>query len=100
MITKMLSRQPSDRPKFDLILAQYRGTIFPEYFYTFLEDYITSLSETPSKKAEKGSFAQTSASTTGNKMDRILQEWDSISVQLEGTTGGDGKSYCGVWADK
>jgi phosphoinositide-3-kinase regulatory subunit 4 len=90
MITQMLSRQPGDRAKFDLILAKYRGTIFPEYFYTFLEEYVTSLAEPPAKKDEKGSFAQMSSPGPGNRMDRMLQEWDSISVQLEGTAGNEG----------
>lgn len=92
MITQMLSRHPAERPKFDLILAQYRGTIFPEYFYTFLEDYMISLAEPPAKKTEKGTFSQVSAASSGTKMDRMLSEWDSISVQLEGTAGQDGKS--------
>lgn len=92
MITQMLSRNPADRPKFDLILAKFRGTIFPEYFYTFLEDYVTSLAEMPGQKAEKGAFAQVSSPSSGNKMDRMLQEWGSLSVQLEGTSGDDGKS--------
>ncbi|KAI9635914.1 uncharacterized protein MKK02DRAFT_25800 [Dioszegia hungarica] len=89
MITQMLSRHPAERPKFDLILAQYRGTIFPEYFYTFLEDYMISLAEPPAKKTEKGTFSQVSAASSGTKMDRMLSEWDSISVQLEGTAGQD-----------
>lgn len=97
----MLSRHPADRPKFDLLLAKFRGTIFPEYFYTFLEEYVTSLSEAPTKKekAEKGSFAQVSASSSGIKMDRMLHEWDSIAVQLEGTAGDEGESILRDVAD-
>lgn len=91
MITQMLSRQPSDRPKFDLILAQYRGTIFPEYFYTFLEDYVSSLTETTEKKADKTGFIQRSAPTCGDKIDRMLSEWESIAVQLEGTAVQEGE---------
>lgn len=52
MIAQMLSREPSKRPSFDHILSKYRETIFPEYFYTFLQDYINSLNE----KAEDSSF--------------------------------------------
>jgi hypothetical protein len=47
MIASMLSREPSERPTFDRILATYRGTVFPEYFYTFLKDYATELAELP-----------------------------------------------------
>nr|XP_031863613.1 uncharacterized protein CI109_000865 [Kwoniella shandongensis]KAA5530685.1 hypothetical protein CI109_000865 [Kwoniella shandongensis] len=86
MISQMLAREPSDRPSFDRILSTYRESIFPEYFYTFLKDYITSLSEsnesTSGLNTQTG-FLQRSANQSGMKVDRILDEWESISVHLE-----------------
>lgn len=90
MITLMLSRDPVDRPSFDRILSTFRGTIFPEYFYTFLKDYSTSLSELPEDAAL--SFIQRAAPHPGNKIDRLLNEWDSISVHLEGSDPTRGRS--------
>lgn len=81
MVRKMLSRDPKDRPSFDRLLSGFRESIFPEYFYTFLADYILSLSEIP--EGIDPNFLQRSASTPGNKIDRMLEEWDSISIHLD-----------------
>jgi phosphoinositide-3-kinase regulatory subunit 4 len=82
MIREMLSRDAKDRPSFDRILTNYRGSIFPEYFYTFFKDYIISLSEPPNQSSA-GGFLQQSALQPGNKIDRLLSEWDSLSIHLE-----------------
>ena len=87
MISEMLSRSPSHRPQFDHILSRYRGTIFPEYFYTFLKDYTSTLSELPENT--ESNFLQRGASLPGTKVDRILDEWDSISIHLEDNGFGD-----------
>lgn len=81
MINQMLSREPRNRPSFDRILSSFRGSIFPEYFYTFLKDYSTSLSELP--ESNTAAFLQRSATQPGMKVDRLFNEWDSISVHLE-----------------
>ncbi|WVF66213.1 hypothetical protein IAT40_000953 [Kwoniella sp. CBS 6097] len=86
MISQMLARDPADRPSFDLILSNFRETIFPEYFYTFLQDYINSLTETPETVRSAGSygtFLQRSAGLSGTKIDRLLDEWESISIHLD-----------------
>lgn len=93
MINQMLSRDAGDRPSFDRILASFRGSIFPEYFYTFLKDYSSSLSELP--ETTSAAFLRRSASQPGTKVDRLLQEWDSISVHLESTGKGVDESKLG-----
>ncbi|KAK4685355.1 phosphoinositide-3-kinase, regulatory subunit 4, partial [Tremellales sp. Uapishka_1] len=85
MISQMLALEPGDRPSFDYILAAFRGSIFPEYFYTYLKDYMSSLNEFPESK-ESG-FIQRSASQPGNKIDRLLNEWESMSGYLENNIG-------------
>lgn len=82
MIAQMLSREPSQRPSFDRILATYRGTIFPEYFYTFLQDYVQELAELPESTGHD--FLPRAATLPGARIDRMLEQWDSISVHLEG----------------
>lgn len=82
MIASMLSREPSERPTFDRILATYRGTVFPEYFYTFLKDYATELAELPDSPDPE--FLQKASTLPGSKIDRMLEQWESISVHLEG----------------
>jgi len=83
MISVMLSRDPTDRHGFDHILSTYRGSIFPEYFYTFLQDYMISLAEMPEQSKETN-FLQRVAPSSGIRLDRVLEEWDSISIHLEG----------------
>ena len=86
MISRMLSRDPNERPSFDRILTTYRGSIFPEYFYTFLKDYSASLSDLP--ETIGGTFLHRSATQPGTKINRLLNEWDSISVNLENLSNG------------
>ena len=90
MISRMLSRDPADRPSFDHVLSSYRQLIFPEYFYTFLKDYATSLSDSPDAPGE--TFLQKSSVQPGTKIDRLLNEWDSISVQLNHSADGNDQS--------
>lgn len=82
MIAQMLSRDPADRPTFDRILNTFRGTVFPEYFYTFLRDYITDLSELPD--SPEPDFLRRVCGVPGTKVDQMLEQWDSLSVHLEG----------------
>lgn len=79
----MLSRDPKDRPSFDHILSTYRGLIFPEYFHTFLKDYVNSLSEGPESQPESDGFVRKMAGQAGTKVDRLLDEWESISIHLD-----------------
>lgn len=43
MIASMLASHPEDRPTFEKILADYRNIVFPDYFYTFLQDFVQDL---------------------------------------------------------
>lgn len=44
----MISLDPDQRPTFDTLLHTSRGTVFPESFYSFLHNYVTSINEVPS----------------------------------------------------
>lgn len=41
----MISLKPSDRPTFDTLLHTSRGTVFPECFYSYLHNYVSSINE-------------------------------------------------------
>jgi len=43
----MISLDPIERPNFDTLLHTSRGTLFPESFYSFLHNYVTSTNEIP-----------------------------------------------------
>ena len=41
----MIAMDPSARPTFDTLLHTSRGTVFPECFYSFLHNYVSSVNE-------------------------------------------------------
>lgn len=43
----MISLDPSSRPTFDSLLHTSRGTVFPECFYSFLHNYVSSINDLP-----------------------------------------------------
>ncbi|KAG6834307.1 hypothetical protein H0H93_010579, partial [Arthromyces matolae] len=45
LIKQMISLDPSARPTFDTLLHTSRGTVFPETFYSFLHNYVSSVNE-------------------------------------------------------
>ncbi|KAF9045254.1 hypothetical protein BJ165DRAFT_1476337 [Panaeolus papilionaceus] len=45
LIKQMISLKPSDRPTFDTLLHTSRGTVFPECFYSYLHNYVSSINE-------------------------------------------------------
>lgn len=47
LLGSMLERNPANRKSAELYLSQARGTIFPEYFYSFLQSYMLIFSAAP-----------------------------------------------------
>ncbi|KZC10923.1 Phosphoinositide 3-kinase regulatory subunit 4 [Dufourea novaeangliae] len=47
LLASMLERNPANRKSAEIYLAQARGTIFPEYFYSFLQSYMLIFSAAP-----------------------------------------------------
>ncbi|KAK7461133.1 Serine/threonine-protein kinase [Stygiomarasmius scandens] len=47
MIKRMISLDPSSRPTFDSLLHTSRGTVFPESFFSFLHNYVSTINELP-----------------------------------------------------
>lgn len=47
LISSMIEKEPSKRHSAEDYLAQHRGTLFPEYFFTFLQSYMLIFSATP-----------------------------------------------------
>ncbi|CAH1134866.1 unnamed protein product [Ceutorhynchus assimilis] len=47
LIANMIDRDPLKRLTAEDYLAQHRGTLFPEYFYTFLQSYMLIFSANP-----------------------------------------------------
>lgn len=47
LLSSMLERNPANRKSAEIYLSQARGTIFPEYFYSFLQSYLHIFSAAP-----------------------------------------------------
>lgn len=47
LISSMIEKDPSKRHSAEDYLAQHRGNLFPEYFFTFLQSYMLIFSATP-----------------------------------------------------
>lgn len=47
LLGSMLERNPANRKCAEIYLAQARGTVFPEYFYSFLQSYMLIFSAAP-----------------------------------------------------
>ncbi|OBZ66825.1 putative serine/threonine-protein kinase VPS15 [Grifola frondosa] len=45
LIKQMIAIDPTSRPTFDNLLHTSRGTVFPECFYSFLHNYVSSVNE-------------------------------------------------------
>jgi phosphoinositide-3-kinase regulatory subunit 4 len=81
MLASMLALNPEDRPTCEKVLVDYRNTIFPDYFYTFLQDYVNDMQYKP----ESGSNAKAAKNPTvrfASKADEIVEaiadDWSGI----------------------
>jgi phosphoinositide-3-kinase regulatory subunit 4 len=45
----MINLDPAERPTFDTLLHTSRGSVFPESFYSFLYNYVSSINEPSSE---------------------------------------------------
>ncbi|KNC97679.1 VPS15 protein kinase [Spizellomyces punctatus DAOM BR117] len=73
MIKHMIQLDPANRKTAETYLAEWAGKAFPEYFYTFLHNYVASLGD-----------ATVSANPLADrKIERIYHDFDKIAVALE-----------------
>lgn len=68
----MLLLDPADRPTCEKVLVDYRNTIFPDYFYTFLQDYANDLNS-KSESETSSSGTQDPTVRFANKADEIVE---------------------------
>lgn len=100
----MLSLEPDARPTFDTILATYRGSIFPEFFYLFFHDYNVSLNEiqnaaqlfrmSPSSDIEDGGVPpygiagpEVFPGESDERIERLTNDLGSIKAYLDAEEG-------------
>ncbi|KAF8653642.1 hypothetical protein AX16_003794 [Volvariella volvacea WC 439] len=95
LIKQMINLNPDARPTFDTLLHTSRGTVFPETFYSFLHNYISTLNELPSNSPISTSqtlSAPSSAApstTTPSISSTALRPSTSTGHQLQNVTNAE-----------
>ncbi|KAJ6463912.1 hypothetical protein C8R45DRAFT_1220032 [Mycena sanguinolenta] len=89
VIKQMINLDPTARPTFDTLLHTSRGTVFPESFYSFLHNYVSSINDLPSNPPFSSTAPPTSSSTPGGIAPSIsgstLRPSPSLPNALAGT---------------
>ncbi|KAF7343436.1 hypothetical protein MVEN_01776300 [Mycena venus] len=88
VIKQMISLDPASRPTFDTLLHTSRGTVFPESFYSFLHNYVSSINDLPSNPPFSSSAPSTVATPAGiapSISGSTLRPTPSLASGLPGT---------------
>lgn len=93
MIKQMIHLDPSSRPTFDTLLHTARGPghVFPESFYSFLHNYVSSVNDLPSPSPFSPSSNQTPNNPTSTGIGTtgahsVVPSTSSASTVKPGTT--------------
>lgn len=100
----MINLNSPDRPTFDNLLHTSRGTVFPESFYSFFHNYVSSINElsnnlppptqpasTPVPGTRPGTVASTTTAETGidtltsdsdQRIERLWADYESFAPYL------------------
>ncbi|KAJ7756947.1 armadillo-type protein [Mycena metata] len=82
VIRQMINLEPTARPTFDTLLHTSRGTVFPESFYSFLHNYVSSINDLPSNPP----FSSTAPSTAAPSISgTTMRPTSSLGTGLPGT---------------
>lgn len=81
MLSSMLALDPEKRYSAEQYLEIFKGKVFPEYFYTFLHQYMELLTDTSSGRAPV-SGATKNLGEADDRIDRIFYDFDKISYFL------------------
>ena len=63
----MISLDPAARPTFDTLLHMSRGSVFPESFYSFLHNYVSSLNDISTCQPSSTPSPPSTATTTNSR---------------------------------
>ncbi|KAJ7672606.1 hypothetical protein DFH06DRAFT_96923 [Mycena polygramma] len=86
VIRQMINLEPTARPTFDTLLHTSRGTVFPECFYSFLHNYVSSINDLPSNppfSTTAPSTAATPATITPSVSGSVMRPNSSLAGGTE-----------------
>lgn len=81
MILNMIELDPEKRYSAEQLLSFYRSKIFPEYFYSFLHQYMLDLTR-PNSASKPVALDGGSLGESDDKIDRVYYDFDKISFFL------------------
>ena len=84
MISSMIAVGAEHRPTFEKALSDFRNTVFPDYFYTFLADYVLDLAadhHVPNSPATNDPIAK-SYGQADSIVSGICRDWDGIIAAM------------------
>lgn len=81
MVLNMIELDPEKRYNADQHLSFYKGKIFPDYFESFLHQYMMDLTEPSSTQPDFG-LSASNLLESDDKIDRVWQDFDKISYFL------------------
>lgn len=81
MILNMIDLEPEKRYSAEQLLLVYRSKIFPEYFYSFLHQYMLDLTK-PASAAKPVGLDIESLTECDEKINRVYYDFDKISFFL------------------
>ncbi|KAH6676443.1 hypothetical protein B0J14DRAFT_536915 [Halenospora varia] len=81
MITSMIQLEPGSRETAEQCLARWNKKVFPDYFYSFLHQYMGLITD-PSSGRTPISGASANLGEADERIDRIYYDFDKISYFL------------------
>ncbi|KIW99894.1 uncharacterized protein Z518_10822 [Rhinocladiella mackenziei CBS 650.93] len=81
MILNMIELDPEKRYSAEQLLSFYKSKIFPEYFYSFLHQYMLDLTR-PATASKPVGLDMDSLGASDDKIDRVYHDFDKISFFL------------------
>ena len=82
MVLNMIELDPEKRYNADQHLSFYKGRIFPEYFDSFLHQYMLDLTQASSAQEELG-LDFSNLANSDDKIDRVYYDFDKIAYFLD-----------------
>ena len=81
MVLNMIELDPEKRYNADQHLSFYKGKIFPEYFDSFLHQYMLDLTQ-PSKTRQQLGVDTSNLAESDDKIDRVFHDFEKIAYFL------------------
>jgi hypothetical protein len=84
LIASMIALEADHRPTFEKALSDFRNTVFPDYFYTFMSDYVVNLAadhHVPNSTLTNDPIAR-SYGQADSIISGVCRDWDGMIAAM------------------